>query len=69
MRFPQFTQALNNLGRTDAERAEKLGIPVRTLTRYKSGQLPKSILIWQNYPEILYAFLNDTKECQQETEG
>jgi hypothetical protein len=67
MKFPNFTQALNNLGRNDQERAERLGIPVRTLTRYKAGKLPRSLLIWVNNPtalQILHALASDAQNLQ-----
>lgn len=60
--FPHFTQALNDLGKNDQERAEALGIPQRTLTRYKAGDLPRPVLRLARQPDLLSALIKDISE-------
>jgi hypothetical protein len=68
MIFPHFTQALNDLGKNDQERAQALGVPQRTLTRYKAGDLPRTLLILARHPRLLSALAEDLTTTTEEPE-
>lgn len=68
MTFPCFTQALNDLGKNDQERALVLGVPQRTLTRYKAGNLPRPLLILARHPRLLSALAEDLTTTTEEPE-
>lgn len=55
-----FTQEINAAGSTDNERANNLGISMRTLYRYKSGTLPALRWLLQ-HPSLLRALADDAE--------
>lgn len=61
-----FNQAITAAGSTDEERAAALGISVRTLYRYKTGQLPDLRRLLR-HPGLLRAILMDAEQQQSPT--
>lgn len=56
---------LNTLGKTDAERATKLGVSLRTFQDYKLGRFPNIINRFMRFPNLLMAMALDAEEREQ----
>jgi len=56
-----FFAALDQLGATNEERAKKLDIPIRTLTDYKRGRLPRFARMLLVNPQLAEALAADAK--------
>lgn len=70
MKLPHFVHALELLqGVNDEERSKKIGIPHRTFTRYKAGQLPPIVFRLVNNPVLLSALLKDAEIDQTQGES
>jgi hypothetical protein len=67
-KYPQFTEQLHSLGNTDQERCNALGVPLRTLTRYKQGRIPSVLLRLAHHPTLVLALVRDLQN-QNTTEG
>jgi hypothetical protein len=61
MSLDNFTNALLALGSTDRERADNLGIPLRTFMDYKAGRLPQKVRRFMRR-DILDAMLKDVEQ-------
>jgi hypothetical protein len=61
MALENFTNALLSLGPNDRERAEKLGIPIRTFMDYKAGRLPWHVIRLMR-PDLLRALAQDAEQ-------
>ncbi len=66
MKLEQFTKALLTFGTTDEERAEVLGIPLRTFKDYKAGRLPMGVRRLM-VPNLLVALAADAETLRQTT--
>lgn len=64
--FPNFVDALKRLAKNDPERAQKLGVSPRTLTRYRAGQLPPPLDQMIDYPDLLSALLSDAQAAKSD---
>lgn len=61
MQVEHFTKALLKLGATDVERAQALGVSLRSFTRYKNGRaLPKAECLMP-HPRLLKALVADAE--------
>jgi hypothetical protein len=61
----KFLEALQEIANTDKERSVILGIPIRSLTRYKAGNFPPPIPNFRKFPRLLHALAEDA-EAEQE---
>jgi len=59
-----YQKFLLELGDNDAERAEALGVSLRTFYRYKKGETPSAKIICR-FPVIAEAIAQDTRETQE----
>lgn len=65
----KFIEELDKLGSNDRERAEKLGLSSRSITRYKAGHLPPAIVRLMRYPNLLIALADATSPEEQEEQA
>lgn len=56
-----FREALKRFGERHEDQAKTLNVPVRTLTEYKSGRLPRFMRILLKNPDLLEALLDDAR--------
>lgn len=56
-----FREALKRFGERHEDQAKTLNVPVRTLTDYKSGRLPRFGRILLSNPALLEALLDDAR--------
>lgn len=59
-----FTNALLALGKTDRERAQALGVSVRSVTRYKVAELLPQAERLMAHPKLLRALADDAERLQ-----
>lgn len=59
--LPHFRDALLTFGRTHPERAEALGMPLRTFMERRAGYFPRSWL-WLLNPVLLRALADDLEK-------
>lgn len=62
----RFFQELLTIGSNDLERAQRLGVSQRTITRYRRGILPPPIRNLMRYPSLLRALAEDSENNQRE---
>ncbi|MCG8346193.1 MAG: hypothetical protein MI924_00250 [Chloroflexales bacterium] len=62
MELLHFQQALDALGKTEIEKAKRLGITTRALSLWKSKKLPRAIYIIVSHPDIAAALAADAHE-------
>jgi hypothetical protein len=55
LRYPNFLLALMALGGTDRERAAALGVSIKSLARYRNGDIPAPLLRLAQHPHVLRA--------------
>lgn len=65
MALTNFVRELTKLGVNDKDRAAALSVTTKSIERYRSGQLPKALRNFLNYPELLLALAEDAKGTQQ----
>lgn len=56
--YPTFYAALMALGKTDVERAAKIGISYKTIKRLKE-RIPEPVLSFDQVPDLLRALADD----------
>lgn len=59
--FNHFIRALHTFGPSDVERAQTLGITLRSFYRYKAGQLPAFATFLMRHPTLAQAVLDDAQ--------
>jgi hypothetical protein len=60
--YPRFVAALIALGKTDGERARKLGVSTKTIARYRAEQLPDPVDNLLKYPHLLRELAEDAAQ-------
>lgn len=61
---------INRMGANDRERAQRLGVSVRTITEYKAGRFPRIIFALAENPNLitaLHAAARKFGTCSSET--
>lgn len=61
-RYPRFVAALMALGKTDGERARKLGVSTKTIARYRAEQIPDPVDHLLQYPHLLRELAEDAAQ-------
>lgn len=56
-----FRAALERLAPRHKDQAKELEIPIRTLTEYKAGRLPKLVRRLMQHPDLLEGLLDDAR--------
>jgi transcriptional regulator with XRE-family HTH domain len=64
MALNNFQQALKELGPTDRERAERLGVTIRTITRYKREEILPNTERLLTIPTMLRALAADAEQAE-----
>ncbi len=67
----KFQETLLSLGRNDIERAQRLGVSLRSITRYKqytAPELPEPLSRLMRVPELLEALANDARALSEESD-
>lgn len=62
MTFPNFLAAVDGLGETAAQRAQRLGMTPRALQKWRRGALPGWLRMLADNPELLAAIAKDAQE-------
>lgn len=61
MAYEHFIAALRQLGKSDKERAQQLGVNEFTAKRYRNGELPKVLEVLTRQPSLLLALAQDAE--------
>jgi hypothetical protein len=60
--FPKFAEFIKQLGKTDRERADALGMTERNFQNWKKKSLPRSVIAFK--PDALRALADDIETNQ-----
>jgi hypothetical protein len=67
MALTHFFEAINRLGRTEAERASRLGITPRRLLDWRKGEIPETIRLLRRTPELAEAIAEDARQPAEQS--
>lgn len=60
--YPRFVFELISLGKTNNERASRLGVSTKTIVRYCDGEIPEPLANLLRHPQLLRALADDAEQ-------